>query len=101
MTFRIFTITILSVLFFSPSFGQLNQGGTPPSFNSNFKNNFQEVNIEPVSQNWIATHEAESDKNGTVQLISRNFDTNLNLNNSGNWEIKKNGDRTLNPHVSL
>ena len=93
MTFRIFTITILSVLFFSPSFGQLNQGGTPPSFNSNFKNNFQEVNIEPVSQNWIATHEAESDKNGTVQLISRNFDTNLNLNNSGNWETKKNGDR--------
>lgn len=93
MTFRFLKTLFISSIFIVQSFGQINEGGTPPSFKNNLKNNIENVFLEAVSPTWIAEHQASSEKNGSLQLISKNFKTNLNLNNSGSWDYLKNGDK--------
>ena len=86
----VFIICILMTLQLN---AQISQGGTPESFKRNFKNSIQEYVLPAVSENWKINQAANSEKNGTIDPIAKNIETNLTLQNSGTWIEKKNGDR--------
>jgi PKD repeat protein len=74
--------------------GQPNIGGKPFSFTSNsLSENFDKVVFQSPDKNLIQWNDSVNDKNGTLRKVGVSILVNLNLKNSGSWEVLPNGDR--------
>lgn len=88
-----FLLLVLLFAFTNISKAQISQGGEPYYKNHSLKT-YEHINIlDAVSESWKENVKQESEKNGTIEIVAKNIDSDFNFSNSGNWETLKNGDR--------
>lgn len=84
---------IVAICFANIITAQISEGGNPYSFTHTLKSVVASKSLAPVSEEWKERESENSLNNGTLELVAQNIVTNFNMNNSGTWEILKNGDR--------
>ena len=88
-------IILLSVLLSHVvlGFSQITKGGIPYSLRMPISKNISTVELEKVSEQWKEEVRLEQEKTGSLELVAKNLETNLSLDNSGTWHSLPNGDR--------
>ncbi len=89
-------LSILAVLLFFcsiPLHAQLNIGGEPYSFKNNLEDRLPEESMPPIDLVELEREDEIDESNGLPPRFGYGFDTELNLENSGDWTQLENGDR--------
>lgn len=93
--FKIFLLTFF--IFISTSItSQISEGGMPPSLSSSI---ILKKSVHPTiipiefSVNQLKKEDAITEETGAPLRIAYNIDTNLNMENSGEWSVAENGQR--------
>ncbi len=87
-------IVIVIFLFSVKTQAQQSLGGTPYSIKNKTLSEKYDVKILPKPDMSIIQQEDKQDsKNGVLRKVARSLYVNINLNNSGTWEVLANGDR--------
>ncbi|MBN2172896.1 MAG: PKD domain-containing protein [Bacteroidales bacterium] len=86
-----FLVVVLFLLSFQ-SFGQISQGGEPPSFQRTLlSDNIETINLSAPDVEKLLLEDLENDKNGQPQRIAVNVAVFVNPQNSGTWQDIENG----------
>lgn len=87
-------IIILSILLClgQMTFSQINTGVQPDSFKDKLsEDNIDHIYVNPPSMELINAEDIEDEKNGTMYKIARLLPVDVNITNSGTWDITSEG----------
>lgn len=93
-------LTILLATSLSQLHAQISEGGVPYSIsNSVGRNAIPSVLMPPIYLSKLQREDKQDEENGQPPRFGKKFDVQLNLNNSGLWEILPNGNRLWRLHI--
>lgn len=73
---------------------QISQGGSPLSFSlPEIPQTFETKILQQPDMNFIGMEDTDDEKNGVLRKIARSVSADINLNNSGTWEVLSDGNR--------
>ena len=75
-------------------YAQPSTGGKPYSFTStSLSENFDKIVLQSPDKNLLHWNDSLNEKDGTLKKVGISLLVNINLKNSGSWELLPNGDR--------
>lgn len=80
---------------------QVNTGIMPDSFKDKLSEiNIDHISVTPPSLSLIAAEDAQDEKNGTMMKIARLIPVNVNISNSGTWDVTSDGTNVWRLRIS-
>jgi len=91
---KLFLIAGFLFFFSAVNYAQLNKGGSPKSFSiAGLSQDYVVRNLEKPDMKLIREEDASDEKNGVLRKVARSILVDINLDNSGTWDVLPGGDR--------
>jgi len=99
--FKTGLLLISALFFYLNGFSQISYGGSPISESKiNLSSDIDHIQLRAPDMELIRAMDLQDEKNGTLQKIGQMIDVDINMNNSGTWDILDDGQQVWRLQIS-